>query len=81
MATGRGLREWGSIPSQGIFLTPGFVFKLSSNMMVIPVRIDGCADQMDKKKPIELLKIQNNYIRKYHSQNLTRDSSGDCKLH
>jgi len=25
-------------------LTPGFVFKKSSNMMVTSVRIDGCAD-------------------------------------
>jgi len=30
-------------------LTPGFVFKKSSNMMVTTIRIDGCADNMNKK--------------------------------
>jgi len=39
--------------------------------MVTTVRQDGYADGIKK--------TLNNYIRKYHSQNLTTDSSGDCK--
>jgi len=44
MASDFGLGGWGSIPGRGKYLTPGSVFKKSSNMMVTPVRIDGCAD-------------------------------------
>jgi len=36
-------------------------------MMVTSVRIDGCADHMNKKSDL-IIKTQNNYIRKYHSQ-------------
>jgi len=39
--------------------------------MVTPVRMDGCADHMNKKPDL--------IIKKYHSQNLTMDRSGDCK--
>jgi len=49
MATGRGLRDRGSIAGQGRSLTPGFALKLSSNMTVTLVRIDGCTDHMNKK--------------------------------
>jgi len=41
-------------------------------MMVTSVRIDGCADHMNKN-PDLIIKI---IISKF---NLTRDSSGDCK--
>jgi len=34
---------------------------------------------MDKKTWFNYKKTQNNDIRKYHHQNLTRDSSCDCK--
>jgi len=49
MTTGRGLGDRGSIPDRGKSLTPGFVLKQSSNVMVTTVRIDGCADHMNKK--------------------------------
>jgi len=52
VASDCGLGGWGSIPSRGKSLTPGFVFKKSSNMMVTTVRIDGCADHMNKKNLI-----------------------------
>jgi len=42
MTSDCGLGGWGSIPGWGKSLTPGFVFKKSSN------RIDGCADRMNK---------------------------------
>jgi len=42
MASDCGLGDWGSIPGRGKSLTPGFVFKKSSNMMVTTGRIDGC---------------------------------------
>jgi len=46
MTTGKGLWNWGSTPGQGKSLTLGFVLKYSSNMMVTPVRIYGCADHI-----------------------------------
>jgi len=65
MASDCGLGGWGSIPSWGKSLTPGFVFKYLSNMMVTTIRIDGCADRShEQKSMIQLLKTQNNYIRK-----------------
>jgi len=44
--------------------------------MATSVRIDGCTEYLNKK-PDLIIETQNNYIRKYHSQNLTRDSSDD----
>jgi len=45
-------------------------------MTVILARIDFCADHMNKKHDL-IIENTNNYIRKYHSQNLTRDGSDD----
>jgi len=48
-------------------------------MMVTSVRIDGCADHMNKKHDLIIKKHKITTSEKYHSQNLTMDSSGDCK--
>jgi len=40
---------WDWIIGQGKSLTPRFVFKKLSNMMVTTIRIYGCADNMNKK--------------------------------
>jgi len=61
-----------SIPSLGKSLTPGFV---SINHVYLTQ--DGWFADHINKNLIQLSKTQNNYIRKYHSQNLTRDSSDD----
>jgi len=58
MASDWGLRGWGSIPSQGKSFTPGFVFKKSSNLMVTSVRIDGCADRMNKNPDLNIKKYK-----------------------
>jgi len=50
------------------FLWPGFD-------VVTSVRIDGRADHVNKKPD---LIIEKRKIRKYHSCNLTRDSSDGC---
>jgi len=47
--------------------------------MVTSVRIDGCADHMNKKPDLIIEKHKIITSEKYHSQNLTRDSSDDCK--
>jgi len=52
MVSDWGLGDQGSIPSWGKYLTTGFVLKLSSNMMATSVRIDGCADHMNKKSDL-----------------------------
>jgi len=46
-------------------------------MMDTTVRIDGCADMMNKK-PDFIIK-NTKYQKIYRSQNLTRDRSDDCK--
>jgi len=48
--------------------------------MVTTVRIDGHADHMNKKTWFNYQKHKIITSEKYHSQNLTRDSSGDCKM-
>jgi len=49
MASECELGGWGSIPGWSKSLTPRFVFKYSSDMMVTTVRMGGCADHMNKK--------------------------------
>jgi len=50
IASDFGLGGWGSISSQGKSLTPGFIFKWSSNKMVTSVRIYWCAVDLTNKK-------------------------------
>jgi len=52
MASDCGLGVWGSIPGRDKSLTPGFVFKQSSNMMVTSVRVDGCEDISHEQKSL-----------------------------
>jgi len=48
-------------------------------MMVTTDRIDGCADHVNKKPDLISEKHKIITSETYHSQNLTSDSSDDCK--